>query len=223
MRSSCVYMHKKKSNNEVFYIGKGLRRRVSDASNRNKHWHNIVNKHGFTAVVIEDGLTDEEAIELEVLCISEIGRKDIGTGPLVNMTIGGDGVLGAVVTKETRDKISKAGKGRVMSEDTRRKLSEARKGIKFSSAHKKALKKAVARRKESGNYVSKETRDKISKARKGVSFSDSHVKNIKAASIEINSLRKKAAEFFGKGYRKTTRLDIDRYKQIFDLSKGVEK
>ena len=46
-------------------------------------------------------------------------------------------------TKETREKLSKASKGRKLSEDAKKKVSEARKGIKFSEEHKRHLSEAI--------------------------------------------------------------------------------
>ncbi len=42
-------------------------------------------------VKVREGLTNAEACATEIALISAIGRIDLGTGPLVNMTGGGDG------------------------------------------------------------------------------------------------------------------------------------
>jgi len=87
-----VYLHRRKDTNEVFYVGIGKDSyRVGRKANRNKYWHNIVNKHGYTKEVIIKNVTWDEAITEEIKLIKEYGRKDIGSGNLVNMTRGGEG------------------------------------------------------------------------------------------------------------------------------------
>lgn len=60
--------------------------------------------------------TEQEAFDLEEYLVKLIGRAQLGTGPLTNMTRGGDGVAGQVVSEETRRKLSEAGRGRKASE-----------------------------------------------------------------------------------------------------------
>jgi hypothetical protein len=101
-----VYLHIKASNNQPFYIGKGKGNRYKDSYKRSKYWFNVVNKHGFIPLILHDNLSDEKAIELEKYYISKFGRKDLGLGPLVNMTDGGDGSSNKVITDEFRKKCS---------------------------------------------------------------------------------------------------------------------
>jgi hypothetical protein len=87
-----VYEHRRKDTGEIFYIGIGKDKyRVSKKTNRNSHWHNIVNKYGYTKKIIFSELSWGEAIEKEIELIKKYGRRDIGTGCLVNMTKGGEG------------------------------------------------------------------------------------------------------------------------------------
>ena len=87
-----VYKHKRLDNNRVFYIGIGRDKyRAGKKNNRNKHWHNIVNKHGYTKEIIHDNLSWNEACEFEKFYISLYGRYDMKKGHLVNMTRGGEG------------------------------------------------------------------------------------------------------------------------------------
>lgn len=87
-----VYKHIRLDTDEVFYIGIGKDiSRITSKKNRNPHWHNIVNKHGYISEVIYEGITYEAAKNHEVQLIAKYGRRDCNKGPLVNMTRGGEG------------------------------------------------------------------------------------------------------------------------------------
>lgn len=77
--------------------------------------------------IIEEGLSEKTAFERERELIIEYGRVDLGTGPLTNMSDGGEGNKGAKWKKSSRDKI----KGRVANnrgiphkEETKRKIGK---------------------------------------------------------------------------------------------------
>ena len=120
-----VYLHIRNDSGEPFYVWKGRRARISDKGNRNFHWHNIVDKVGYSFEVLFENLTDEEACEYEINAISELryfGYK------LANYTNGGEGKSGYKTSDETKLKISIANKGKTVSEERRRNLSIAFKG-----------------------------------------------------------------------------------------------
>ena len=82
-----VYKHIRLKDGSIFYIGKGKGDRMYSADRRNEHWKRIVKKDGgFTAQLIKDNITDEEALQLEMCIIKEIGMEN-----LTNMTEGGNG------------------------------------------------------------------------------------------------------------------------------------
>jgi hypothetical protein len=86
-----VYQHRRKDTNQVFYIGIGkTKHRAYSKSGRNKHWHNIVNKVGYEVDILIDGCKMSEAKKIEINLISEIGQFCFKSGPLVNITKGGD-------------------------------------------------------------------------------------------------------------------------------------
>lgn len=87
-----VYRHIRLDKNEVFYIGIGREKRPYSKKDRNKYWHNIVNKSEYKIDILFDDLTWHEACEKEKEFIKLYGRKDLGTGTLVNMSEGGGGV-----------------------------------------------------------------------------------------------------------------------------------
>lgn len=81
---------------KIYYIGKGKGRRAW-----NKNYRSVrrpPNKNNI--IILKNNLTEEEAFRHEVYMISVIGRRDLGTGPLMNRTNGGEGVSGFVRTEE---------------------------------------------------------------------------------------------------------------------------
>lgn len=132
MKNKVVYRHLKPCG-EVFYIGYGSKARAHSKHGRNKHWNNLVNKYGLEVQILCYNLSKVEAKELEIILIDWYGRKDLKTGLLCNKTKGGDGGNGLKYhSKETKEKMSLAQKGRKATEETRKKLSESHKGIKHS-------------------------------------------------------------------------------------------
>jgi len=99
-----VYRHRRLDTNEIFYIGIGVSlKRPFEKSNRNKWWKNIVNKTDYLVEILTDKISYEDAKELEEFLISQYGRRDLGTGTLVNLTDGGEGTKGVVVSKEKKE------------------------------------------------------------------------------------------------------------------------
>lgn len=107
-----VYQHRRNDNNAIFYIGIGSdKRRAFKKSGRNKHWHNIVNKHGFSVEYLYENISKEDACEIEKQLIAKYGRFCDG-GILVNSSIGGDlKALGCKQTDEQRKERSDKYKG----------------------------------------------------------------------------------------------------------------
>lgn len=133
-----LYRHIRLDKNEPFYIGIGndeTYKRSNIKANRSIYWKNITNKIPYRVEILLDDLTWEEACEKEIEFILLYGRKDLGTGSLVNMTNGGEGTPGIKRSQEYILKLSERQKGekahmfgKKHSEETIRKMSDSKKG-----------------------------------------------------------------------------------------------
>ena len=101
-----VYVHRR-IGGDPFYVGKGSCYRAWSTSGRNHYWQRVVNKHGLEVEIVFDGLTSEEAYQLEKDTILEF--RYFGYA-LTNLTSGGEG--GLEPSDETREKQSAAKRGK---------------------------------------------------------------------------------------------------------------
>jgi hypothetical protein len=122
-----VYLHRRASTGKVFYVGKGTRYRHKSKWNRSQHWHNIVNKHGYTIEIAQSGMQEWWAFELERELI--LKYKEDG---LCNRTDGGEGASGYSASEETKQKHHK----RRWTPEWRENLSQKAKA-RFSNAEYK--------------------------------------------------------------------------------------
>ena len=113
---------------------------------------------------------ETDAYKHEIYMIAVLGRKDLGTGMLRNLTPGGEGGRepGFTHTPEACAKMSIAGAGRPKSAEHKRKIGEAHKG-KHPSAKTRARMSASAKKKR----LSPEHKAKIGLASKGKPWSQS--------------------------------------------------
>lgn len=146
MKTFYVYLHRKKSTNEVFYVGKGHGKRAWKTTGRNERWTRTYKKYGMVVEIVFDSLTEEDAFQCEIDTILEF--KYFGA-ELCNMTSGGEGASGYVPTLEARNKISALHKGRVKSEQERLNISKAQKGRVFSKEHLDNMSKCQLGKKQS--------------------------------------------------------------------------
>ena len=124
-----VYRHITEDNLRTFYIGIGKNiKRAKSKQGRNKYWHNIVNKYGYTIEILVNNIKDEDAKELETLLIQVLGKTSEG-GTLCNLTDGGEGITGCTISNKHKLSISKANKGKARSRATKNKISKSMLGI----------------------------------------------------------------------------------------------
>ena len=163
VKGKCVvYKHIRLDSNQVFYIGVGKTdKRPYSKVYRNKHWHNVVNKAGYSVEIILNNLTWEEALQKERELIKEYGRLDNKTGILVNMTDGGEGVNGYKHTEEWKLANSIRNKNKIISEEQKIIVKTYMKNRKITDEFKANVSKGVIKYyDEIGRKIKKETHDK---------------------------------------------------------------
>ena len=139
-----------------YYIGRGK-------GNRAFATHKIPKPPKTRIIFLKQDLTFSESVKHEVYMIAVLGRKDIGTGILRNLTDGGEGVSN--LSQETRAKISVKRKGQVNRSgphtlESRAKMSVSHTGKVLSEEHKANIGKAVK-----GRVVREETKKKLRESR----------------------------------------------------------
>lgn len=155
------------------YVGKGKGNRWThherfSHSHYNKHLARIITnaRMPLPKVKVRVNLTEDDALATEIAFIRAIGREVDG-GPLVNLTDGGDGKSGYLLSEETKARISQAHKGKTISVEAKAKISAALKGVAKPSSHGPNVSVALM-----GHSLSEETKRKIGKANRGRKHSE---------------------------------------------------
>jgi hypothetical protein len=125
-----------------FYVGKGRKARATSNNGRNAHWKNIVAKDGGRHVeFIAQNIDNELALLVEMEAIDQFRRLGI---VLTNLTDGGDGTTGYVLSDHTKIKIASKARGRIHSDETRQKMSDAQRARTNWVFHDNARKALLA-------------------------------------------------------------------------------
>ena len=184
-REFYVYVHIRKDNNTVFYVGKGTGYRAYNLDRGNFH-NGVRDKYGCKVVIIKDNLTESQAFRLESKMIKYYVLT-LGYGIpidgymhkennkyLTNFTWGGEGASGIIPWN----------KGKHQSEEAKRKNSEAHKGKYDGKKNPMFGKNAYANKTpEEMEEIGK----KKSEALKGIKRSDETKRKIGEASKGRNS------------------------------------
>lgn len=195
MYNTCVYRHIRLDKNEPFYIGIGSPKRPYTTDSRTKYWHNIVKKTDYRVDILFDNLSFEKAKEKEKEFIKLYGRKDLGLGSLINMTDGGDGVIGLKHSIESRKKMSDSLRGRKLTKEQKINIGNASRGRKYPDSFGLAVSKRMKNKPKSeetkqrisytltGKKQSKQTCLKKSKSLQGRKLTEEHCKKISLSLI----------------------------------------
>jgi hypothetical protein len=167
-----------------YYIGKGTENRRF-----RKHVNISIPNKNFI-LIIENDLTEIGALAIERRLIKWWGRKNTGTGILLNRTDGGEGISGYKHTENAKNRIGQASIGRnkgpkILSNETKRKISTSLKG-----------KKKPPRTKEHAL--------KISEALKGKICNDLEIEQLNKMVEKI----KVPVQIFGKQYSSITEASL---------------
>ncbi|TGP65455.1 hypothetical protein EN868_03120 [Mesorhizobium sp. M2D.F.Ca.ET.225.01.1.1] len=179
-----------------FYIGKGKGKRAYATYNRQPEFKAIYAQGGCTVEIVDYFIHESQAHAHEVELIAQFGRRDVGTGILVNKTDGGEGLSGWTPSAETLAKRSALMRGKKRSAESRANMSAAKRGkpgprhtaetrAKISAAHmgKKMPPRSDDHRAKiserlTGRPVSAETRAKIGARSIGNTYGLGRVKSL---------------------------------------------
>ena len=127
-----VYMYLREDGTP-YYVGKGKGNRAYKKSDRV-----ILPPNDKSRIkIVLTNLTEEQAFVNEKYFIAWYGRKDNNTGILRNLTDGGEGSSGAIISEETKKKHSVNGKGkkrflgRTHRQESKEKMTQSRLGQKW--------------------------------------------------------------------------------------------
>ena len=87
MRKFYVYIHRRATDNTIFYVGKGMKQRAWYFIDRSEWWTRVHEKHGTIVEICQKDMLEDEAYLLEMWLIAKMRHLGIA---LVNSTIGGD-------------------------------------------------------------------------------------------------------------------------------------
>jgi len=152
-RNKVVYLHRKKTDGSVFYVGMGSLKRAY-CKQRSIIWHRFINKYGYVVEIYKDRLTKEEAFKIEIDLIEKYGRVDLKSGKLINQTKGG--ITVESLSEEIIVRRSKSLKSIKRTDEWKRKISLSHKGKVKSKEHRENIAKSIR-----GKKLSENTREKM--------------------------------------------------------------
>ena len=163
-----LYRHIRLDKNEVFYVGIGEnKKRAYNKRSRSIYWKRVASTSEYEIEFVFEDLTWKEACEKEKEFIALYGRKDLGTGTLVNLTDGGEGVPNMVRSKEWKLERSRAmkgnkiGLGKTHSQESKKLMSKAKMGDNNPSKRRDVIEKAKTTRKKNPFKHTEETLQKM--------------------------------------------------------------
>jgi len=121
-RDFYVYVHRRSTDGSVFYVGKGNGRRAWAKQGRSKYWNNIVTKNGYTVEIVQSGMLEWWAFELEIELIAFYGRDN-----LCNLSDGGEGATGVKRSAENIARQIALHLGSKRSAESCKRMSDAQK------------------------------------------------------------------------------------------------
>jgi len=146
-----------------YYVGKGLKKRAFVR-------HRVGSPPTKDRILLQEHPSEADAFAAEMFFISYYGRVDLGTGCLRNLSDGGEGPSGTIVSEETKAKLSTVHKGKPSyprTAEIKASMSAARKGKSHGPMCDSVRSALLASR--LGTVTSEQTKAKISASLKGKS------------------------------------------------------
>jgi len=228
MKRYYIYEHVRLDTNEVFYVGKGTIKKTNpygrsqEKSRRSELWKKVIKKTDYEIRVVFEHEDEKIVFLKETELIKLYGRKDLGLGPLVNFTDGGDGTSGAVRSDEFKKKVSNYHKNKKVTDETKLLIKQKRKNQVITEQHRNNISigligktkgkpsplKGTIRPKEVGEKISKsklghdvsvKTREKLSQKLKGNTYQTNIL-------VLDGTLKKFILDNPTMGYRKISKL-----------------
>ena len=194
-----VYLHKKETDGTIFYVGMGELKRAFNTGSRNDWWTRTYAKHGRIVDIVAKDLSIEDAYELEVFLISEIGRKDKGLGSLVNLDDGGEGATGHIPTQNARRKLSKRMSKKVINTETLEVLKSGTELLKKYGLYRDVLQQEYPKFDWMKLEDYKKGRHLTEKWINRYKITSSYLKIINTETLDVFYSIEKASESIGKG------------------------
>jgi hypothetical protein len=196
-----------------YYVGKGIRNRAYCPHRRGDTYMSPPPKD--RVLFLKKNLTEFDAYKHENYIISILGLKSEG-GILINMSYGGEGSSGRVLSEETKEKIRQKNKNKKRTEEHKKLISQQVSqrrwwnngeidkhtiecpgdGWVLGRLYSRKLSESEIenlRKINTGKYVSEKTRQKQSILRKGKKLTDEHKKKIGQASKRLGLIPPSAA------------------------------
>ena len=152
------------------YIGQHKYKKLDDSYiGSGKRLHLAYKKYGienFKKEILVFNISKREHADLLEKTFIASEREKVGAKNCYNISDGGNGGNTGPVSEETRQKLSKAHKGKHRSEETKMKISESKKGQPGTWK---------------GKHLPEETKRKISEAKKGREFTEEHRRKLSEA------------------------------------------
>lgn len=171
-----VYVHRKASDQSVFYVGKGKGRRAWDTQGRNRWWRHVAAIHGRSVEIVRDGLSEPCALALERMAIAIIGK-----GSLVNLVDGGGGTAGWKHSDETKARIGAFHRGKPKKPSAIAATRSHHLGRKLSPDHRQKL--SAAKCGKSRGPLPEAVRQKISASHVGIRPTPETLKRLSAVKL----------------------------------------
>ena len=197
-----LYMHVNLKNNKK-YVGITCKKPEhrwghEGAGYKKQRFYRSIKKYGwdnFEHIIIEAGLTEENAKELETEFIVKYNTTNDNYG--YNMTFGGEC---EIPSELTRRKMSESNKGRIMSDETRKKIGEANSRRIITEETRKKLSASIT-----GKFHSEKTKERCRLAKIGKKRTEESRKKQSINHVDVSG---KNNPMYGKEFTEQHKLKI---------------